>query len=34
MRGLWQEPAFNGLLQRIGLNDYWRRTGKRPDFRD
>jgi tetratricopeptide (TPR) repeat protein len=33
MRGLWQEPAFNGLLQRIGLNDYWRRTGKQPDFR-
>ena len=32
MRGLWHEPSFDALLRRIGLHDYWRRSGKRPDY--
>jgi hypothetical protein len=33
MRRLWREPAFGRLLQRIGLEDYWRQTRTLPDFR-
>lgn len=33
MRGIWRETAFDRLLERIGLNAYWRQSGKRPDFR-
>lgn len=33
MRGLWETPEFGVLLQRIGLEDYWRRSGTKPDFR-
>jgi hypothetical protein len=33
MRSLWREPAFDRLLQRIGLNAYWRRSGSMPDYR-
>jgi DNA-binding winged helix-turn-helix (wHTH) protein/TolB-like protein len=30
--GIRQDPAFVGLAARLGLIDYWRETGKRPDF--
>lgn len=30
---IWREPAFDQLLERIGLNNYWRRSGTVPDFR-
>jgi len=33
MREIWRDQAFDRLLGRIGLNDYWRRSGTRPDFR-
>ena len=33
MHTIWSDPAFNQLLDRIGLNAYWRHTGKLPDFR-
>lgn len=33
MRALWRTPEFGALLQRIGLEDYWRRSGTAPDFR-
>ena len=32
MKPVWHAPEFNLLLERIGLNAYWRQTGKRPDF--
>ena len=32
MRGLWKTPEFEKLVQRIGLADYWRRSGQRPDY--
>ncbi len=31
-RNLRQDPGFVGLASRMGLLDYWRETGKRPDF--
>ena len=31
-RNLRQDPGFVGLALRMGLIDYWRETGKRPDF--
>jgi DNA-binding winged helix-turn-helix (wHTH) protein/TolB-like protein len=31
-RNLRQDPGFVGLASRMGLIDYWRETGKRPDF--
>ncbi|GAA4714440.1 TIR domain-containing protein [Sphingomonas lutea] len=33
MRPMWRERSFDDLLDRIGLNDYWRQTGTVPDFR-
>ena len=33
MRGIWKEPQFDRLLERIGLNAYWRQSGTVPDFR-
>ena len=32
MRGLWKTQEFEKLVQRIGLADYWRRSGQRPDY--
>jgi hypothetical protein len=26
-------PRYASLLERIGLDDYWRKSGSRPDFR-
>lgn len=33
LKPAWLEPRFTQLLQRIGLEDYWRQTGTVPDFR-
>jgi tetratricopeptide (TPR) repeat protein len=33
MRSLWNAPPFNRLLNRIGLDDYWRKSNSLPDFR-
>lgn len=33
MRSLWRSREFDRLLERIGLNDYWRRAKAIPDFR-
>lgn len=33
MGSVWHQSAFERLLRRIGLEDYWRRTGTMPDFR-
>jgi tetratricopeptide (TPR) repeat protein len=33
MRKLWRDRQFEALLERIGLNSYWRKSGTRPDFR-
>lgn len=33
MRGLWRTREFEVLLERIGLNAYWRQSGTVPDFR-
>jgi len=33
MKPIWQLPEFDRLLERIGLNEYWRRSGSLPDFR-
>jgi tetratricopeptide (TPR) repeat protein len=33
MKPVWADPRFNQLLERIGLNDYWRRSRTVPDFR-
>jgi DNA-binding winged helix-turn-helix (wHTH) protein len=30
-RSLWHDPAIAPLLKRIGLIDYWRASGSRPD---
>lgn len=32
MRGLWKDGRFGALVRRIGLTDYWRRSGSRPDY--
>ena len=33
MAKAWPTPQFGGLLKRIGLEDYWRKTRTTPDFR-
>lgn len=33
MRALWRNSQFEDLLGRIGLMDYWRKSGTQPDFR-
>jgi hypothetical protein len=33
MRNLWRDRRFGPLLQRIGLEDYWRQSRTTPDFR-
>ena len=33
MRGIWSEPAFEALVERIGLSSYWRQTQTIPDYR-
>jgi hypothetical protein len=33
MKRAWNDPRFAQLLYRIGLEDYWRRSGTLPDFR-
>ncbi len=33
MRPVWREPRFDRLLERIGLDAYWRQSGIEPDFR-
>ena len=33
MRPIWRERDFDALLERIGLNEYWRRSRTVPDFR-
>lgn len=32
MRGVWKEERFAALVRRIGLTDYWKRSGSRPDY--
>ncbi|HET9397804.1 MAG TPA: TIR domain-containing protein [Sphingomicrobium sp.] len=32
MRGLWQDQRFASLVRRIGLSDYWKRSGTQPDY--
>jgi tetratricopeptide (TPR) repeat protein len=33
MKAAWSDARFAQLLQRIGLEDYWRQTATQPDFR-
>jgi hypothetical protein len=33
MAPLRADPRFAQLMQRIGLEDYWRQTSSRPDYR-
>ena len=33
MRPLWRTAPFEALVERIGLNDYWRRSRTIPDYR-
>jgi hypothetical protein len=33
MKTAWGDPRFARLLQRIGLEDYWRQSRTLPDFR-
>ena len=33
MRSLWRAPAFAEMLDRIGLDEYWRKSRTVPDFR-
>ena len=33
MRNLWSRADFDRLLERIGLNEYWRKSRTVPDFR-
>jgi tetratricopeptide (TPR) repeat protein len=32
MRGLWKDERFAALVRRIGLPNYWRQSGSRPDY--
>jgi hypothetical protein len=33
MRALWGRPPFERLIERIGLNNYWRQSRTAPDYR-
>ena len=33
MQRLWRTPPFEALIDRIGLNDYWRKSRTVPDYR-
>ena len=33
MKAAWQDMRFARLLNKIGLEEYWRRSGTAPDFR-
>ena len=33
LRDLHGDPRWGALLQRTGLEDYWRKSGTQPDFR-
>lgn len=33
MRAAWTDHRFPALLRRIGLEDYWRQSNTKPDFR-
>lgn len=33
MRALWQDSRFASLVRRIGLADYWQKSGTIPDYR-
>lgn len=33
MKRLWSDARFDRLVERIGLEDYWRQSGTQPDFR-
>lgn len=33
MRGVWREKRFDALLERMGLNAYWRQSKSVPEFR-
>jgi tetratricopeptide (TPR) repeat protein len=32
MRGLWKDERFSRLIQRIGLSEYWQKSGSLPDY--
>jgi hypothetical protein len=32
-RSLWSNPRFGRILEGIGLEQYWRSTKSRPDYR-
>ena len=32
MRSLWPDQRFGALVRRIGLENYWRQSGSRPDY--
>ena len=32
MRGMWKQPRFAALVRRIGLAEYWRKSGHPPDY--
>jgi len=32
MRALWKDPRFSALVRRIGLPNYWQRSGALPDY--
>jgi hypothetical protein len=32
MRSLWNDRRFTELVRKIGLSDYWRSSGTRPDY--
>jgi tetratricopeptide (TPR) repeat protein len=32
MRALWKDQRFASLVRRIGLTDYWKTSGSRPDY--
>ena len=32
MHGLWKDERFTALVRRIGLADYWQKSGTKPDY--